>query len=425
MFPDSDDTEFKPFPPLGGAGDTPDQGSSLGAPPPDAPVGEIPLPAPDELMPGKWLDDPDRLTLDDFSPGERRQFHFLGRFEEMARDHEKRIDRPATSDELNGFADIAKASAIRAEPFTDDEQALFKARGQSAGGGIARLSDEKPAGDAPASAPAPAAPSIPAPAPAGEAKPAESTPALASDTPPGAPPASPSTPAAPGSDTLAGGTGSDTVTLGPSPKPEAEGAPQPKAEGEPKKEEGGFLGWLKSLFGGSQPPAQEPGKPAESVQGGEKKPAEDGKAPDMSITPEERQMAEKGDAEGFWKSRLAKGDPAARVALGTLKEEGGVIDHLFGAGQANGRLEAFSRVYTGKSADLDEIHNGLMKAHVEAVEENAATGGNGQLTPKEIANYHHRYFNRIGLPTTVFGGTPFTGAQWEADLTAPLWYDKR
>jgi hypothetical protein len=149
----------------------------------------------------------------------------------LAEGHEERMGRPVTHDELKNFADIAHAAAIRAHPFTEDELALFKARGEIPGGGVARLSDEKPASETPApsatAAPAPAPASTPAPAPAGESKPAES-PAPVADSGSGTPPASPSTPPPSGNDTLAGGTGSDKVTLGPPPKPEAEGAPPQK-----------------------------------------------------------------------------------------------------------------------------------------------------------------------------------------------------
>jgi len=77
------------------------------------------------LTPGMWQDDPEVVNLDDFSPGQMRRFHFLGQFEQQAEDHETRVGRPSTADELSGFADIAKAGAIRAVPFTADEQAMM------------------------------------------------------------------------------------------------------------------------------------------------------------------------------------------------------------------------------------------------------------------------------------------------------------
>jgi hypothetical protein len=261
MIPDDEDFEYKPAQPLDVSEEVPEQ-AALGAPPPapDPSFGnplqnDVPDSSPgameaggagEKSAPGR--SDLDGLSLGDFTPGERRRYHFLGRYEEMAREHEKRASRPASPDELNGFAAIAKASAIRAEPFTDDEVAIFKERGQMPGGGIARLSDEKPASDAPAAAPASSATSTPAPASPSESKPAAESTLPAAESAAGNPPPSPSV-----QETLVGGAGSDKVTLDPPPKPEAEGAPPQKADGEPNKDEGGFLGWLKSLFGGSKP----------------------------------------------------------------------------------------------------------------------------------------------------------------------------
>jgi hypothetical protein len=75
----------------------------------------------------------------DFSPGKQRRLQFLGHFEELAENHEDRHGRPATPDELNGFADVAKAAAIRSLPFTDDERAIIDGGGgdaaDAAGGG--------------------------------------------------------------------------------------------------------------------------------------------------------------------------------------------------------------------------------------------------------------------------------------------------
>ncbi|GAB6053718.1 hypothetical protein JCM17960_25380 [Magnetospira thiophila] len=107
----------------------------------------------------------------------------------------------------------------------------------------------------------------------------------------------------------------------------------------------------------------------------------DAPSPSLAITDGERALAEAGDAQGFWDSRKAKGDPVADIALKSLNPPGGVLDSLFGGQSVNSRLEAFSRVYTGHSADQEKIRRELMQAHIEAVK-NDSDGTHGLLDPR-------------------------------------------
>lgn len=147
------------------------------------------------------------------------------------------------------------------------------------------------------------------------------------------------------------------------------------------------------------------------------------KASAIPITDEERTMAGSGDPEGFWRSRDALGDPVARHALNSLHPQNDIADHLFGGSSINDRLDAFSRVYAGHDADLPAIRNDLMKEHVSAVDQdtNAAEGVPGLLKPRQIYDYHQRVFGKYGLPTTAYGGSPFTGSAAEADILSPLY----
>jgi len=44
------------------------------------------------------------------------------------------------------------------------------------------------------------------------------------------------------------------------------------------------------------------------------------------------------------------------------------------------------------------------------------------LTPREVTNYHHVVFRKLGLPNNAFEGTPFTGHPFEDKLTKHIWY---
>ncbi|HEX7046956.1 MAG TPA: RHS repeat-associated core domain-containing protein, partial [Gammaproteobacteria bacterium] len=140
----------------------------------------------------------------------------------------------------------------------------------------------------------------------------------------------------------------------------------------------------------------------------------------IGITEEQRQLAADGKVREFWESRKAMGDPVADIALASLDPQGTVGDYLFGGESVNNRLQAFARVYTGNGLNLDEVRTQLMNAHIRAVDSDK-TGVLGLLNPEQIARYHHTVFERLGLPTTAFGGTPFTGAVGEANWTRTFW----
>ncbi|WP_206105697.1 hypothetical protein, partial [Sapientia aquatica] len=96
------------------------------------------------------------------------------------------------------------------------------------------------------------------------------------------------------------------------------------------------------------------------------------------------------------------------------------IDSLFGGSSVNDRLEAFSRVYAGKSVDIEAIRVDLMNAHIAAVDADRQ-GVIGLLSPGQVFDYHRDVFARYGLPTTTFGGTPFTGTRFESYVTRIFW----
>lgn len=141
---------------------------------------------------------------------------------------------------------------------------------------------------------------------------------------------------------------------------------------------------------------------------------------DLSITDEQRQLAKEGKVREFWESRKAMGDPVSDIGLSSLDPPGTVGDYLFGGESVNNRLKAFDRVYGNGDLNVDEVRVKLMNAHIDAVAGDTA-GVRGLLNPEQIAGYHHEVFGAYGLPSTTFGGTPFTGGLWEANATRLVW----
>jgi RHS repeat-associated protein len=141
-----------------------------------------------------------------------------------------------------------------------------------------------------------------------------------------------------------------------------------------------------------------------------------------SITEEQRRLAAEGKVREFWESRQAMGDPVADIALKSLDPSVDIGDYLFGGTSVNNRLQAFARVYTGSELNIDQVRVKLMEAHIDAVTVDRS-GVRGLLNPEQIARYHHDVFRDFGLPSTAFGGTPFTGAVAEANWTRPFWCD--
>ncbi|MBF0563278.1 MAG: hypothetical protein HQL37_14980 [Alphaproteobacteria bacterium] len=92
---------------------------------------DFPPPDPHDMTPGMWSDDPEVFDPSTLSPGALRRAHFLGHFEQLAESQENRTGSPATTDELQGIADIAHAASLRAVPFTSDEQMAFAGQDDS------------------------------------------------------------------------------------------------------------------------------------------------------------------------------------------------------------------------------------------------------------------------------------------------------
>jgi len=264
-----------------------------------------------DFTPGMWSDDPDVVHMSDFTPGEQRRFQFLGHFEQLAGDHEDRVGRPATPEELGGFADIAKANAIDALPFTDEELATMNggsdgdapAKGTS---GLRTLSDAAPApADDAATTQVAAAPTDASPPQA----PAEGTAAPAAAAPESTPPAQPPQTSADGA-----------------PGAVTNSAPQQPGEAEQKaKNDGGVLDWLKGLFGISSAEAAETTK------------APTPEKPDLETLakPEEVPQREWDDFKAALRKRTDLNDHERYAFLSTFGYEGGTKLDRKGGGDGN------------------------------------------------------------------------------------------
>ena len=120
-----------------------------------------------------------------------------------------------------------------------------------------------------------------------------------------------------------------------------------------------------------------------------------------------------GKTRAFWESRAQSGDPLAEAALDVINNEG------FLGRAANALLDMYAGLLD-LDVDQDQLSADLARAHARATK-NDTRGTKGLLHAEGITEYHHRAFDRHGLPNSAFGGTPFTGSTWEANITGSLW----
>lgn len=147
----------------------------------------------------------------------------------------------------------------------------------------------------------------------------------------------------------------------------------------------------------------------------------------------ERRAVKQGTEAGvntYWASRCKRGDPIGCLAPNYIL-----------AGKAKGQA-AFSRAWleaairksiayvgtdtNGRSqylydqAKFNEIYLAvrwdLAWSHMNSVDRDNS-GVHGMLSVSEVTKYHHDVFAKYRLPSDTFGGTPFLGGRWEANLT--------
>jgi hypothetical protein len=144
------------------------------------------------------------------------------------------------------------------------------------------------------------------------------------------------------------------------------------------------------------------------------------KARGFEVSPSERHAAAAGKLVAFWRSRSRIGDPVSCIALASLKPGGLPALCRVNAWVAVTRLVWFLPPRGANKARMRRIQVALMRAHVHEIDADRI-GVPGLLSPRQIADYHHRVFAQFGLPYMTFGGTPLTGQQWESGFTALAW----
>jgi RHS repeat-associated protein len=124
-----------------------------------------------------------------------------------------------------------------------------------------------------------------------------------------------------------------------------------------------------------------------------------------ALTNAQRELADSGDRIGFWRSRLAAGDPFASRALMTAQNSG------FVSGLANGRLMSAllerdnlsnrTQSITSLKTEMNQIGVQLMQAYSDQL--------SSGMTLDRWTNIHHAVFAEHDLPPSAYGGTPFFG----------------
>ena len=154
---------------------------------------------------------------------------------------------------------------------------------------------------------------------------------------------------------------------------------------------------------------------------------------DLSISPQERAFLLEEDLESFWKSRLTKKDPVARIGYALWVSD---VEHLklvirtgeksFWNNRGFAYWEAMARstvvnlavglekggyrgTFSEMRAMIKKVGLEVAKQHIKYVQHDYDTGNIGQvrglLSLKQMADYHHDAFKRFNIPSNFYGGT--------------------
>jgi hypothetical protein len=124
-------------------------------------------------------------------------------------------------------------------------------------------------------------------------------------------------------------------------------------------------------------------------------------------------LRQNGDVYGYYMARSARGDSYANTALKVAMNEG------FLGWAANFGLRGTAMLNGVDYVEYD-VNIALMDAHGRAVNSDQR-GFPGLLHHEQITAYHHKVFGDMGLPSSTFGGTPFTGTRWESGEWSNIW----
>lgn len=128
-------------------------------------------------------------------------------------------------------------------------------------------------------------------------------------------------------------------------------------------------------------------------------------------TNSEISLLQKGDVAGYYRSRLARGEGYAALALDVINNRGvlGTAANAWLFTQVAALPQDQQRRLLGGGTYIDFVRSvniGLANEHRRAVKRD--TGGvPGLLSADQISRYHENYFQSLGLPANTFGGSAF------------------
>lgn len=164
---------------------------------------------------------------------------------------------------------------------------------------------------------------------------------------------------------------------------------------------------------------------------------------DLSISSEEYGFIEAGDIRSFWRSRLTKLDPIARIGFGlwcsSAQEYRAAIEngdraywnhHGFAYWETMVRSTVvnlsvglnnagFRGTMGQEKAKIRDVGREVARQHADAVMrdyEGRFGGVRGLLSHKQIADYHHKAFRQFGVAPDTYGGTWLKGVPDSAEF---------
>ncbi|WP_347332915.1 hypothetical protein [Marinimicrobium locisalis] len=164
----------------------------------------------------------------------------------------------------------------------------------------------------------------------------------------------------------------------------------------------------------------------------------------LSIAPTEDQFLAAKDLEGFWYSRLQKGDPVARIGYGLWVSSGQKFKEVIEAGPSafwnyrgyrywDGMARStvvnlavglekggFRGNFLETRAKIKQV--GLRVAYWHTVfvrDDYKKKLGNvpGLLSLRQMADYHHRVFTEFNIPSDFYGGTWLSSVPDQVELS--------
>jgi hypothetical protein len=166
---------------------------------------------------------------------------------------------------------------------------------------------------------------------------------------------------------------------------------------------------------------------------------------DLAITAQERTNVLNGNLEAFWRSRLSKKDPVARIGYALWVTDTAKLKHVIQSGDTNfwnnkgftywefmarstvvnlaTGLErgGFRGTFSQMRAKIKDVGIEVANQHISFVTHDYDNGNIGEvkglLSRKQMADYHHIAFKLFNIPNHFYGGTWLNNVPDEAGFT--------